>query len=218
MTFGVTRLILGASALVFTSALSVAVNGQAPARPQAPPPAAAQAAAPQSDVMLSDQLFKNIQVLKGIPIPEFMGTMGVFSASLGMSCEDCHAADDRAWENFAVDNPRKRQARRMITMMQELNKTYFGGRQVVTCFSCHRGADRPRTAADLNVLYGEPPPDPRHVIAQAPNQPTPDSILDKHIQAVGGAQRIAAITSFTATGQKPIVTVCPGCGKKGILR
>jgi len=25
-------------------------------------------------------------------------------------------------------------------------------------------------------------------------------------------------TSFTATGTKPIVTVCPGCGKKGILR
>jgi hypothetical protein len=28
----------------------------------------------------------------------------------------------------------------------------------------------------------------------------------------------ACATSFTATGQKPIVTVCPGCGKKGILR
>lgn len=28
----------------------------------------------------------------------------------------------------------------------------------------------------------------------------------------------ACATSFTATGTKPIVTVCPGCGKKGILR
>jgi hypothetical protein len=28
----------------------------------------------------------------------------------------------------------------------------------------------------------------------------------------------ACATSFTATGSKPIVTVCPGCGKKGILR
>jgi hypothetical protein len=194
------------AAVLFTGALSVAVRGQGqPARPQGQPaaPAAArpQAPAPGSDVILSDQLFKNVQVLKGITIPEFMGTMGVFSASLGMSCEDCHAADDRAWENFAVDNARKRQARRMITMMQELNKNYFGGRQVVTCFSCHRGADRPRTAADLDILYGELPPDPRHVIAQAPNQPTAESIIDKYIQAIGGAQRLAAITSFTATGQ-----------------
>jgi hypothetical protein len=200
MNFGSKGLILGATALAFMASLGVAVSGQAPARGQGPAPAPAAAAAP-SDIMLSDQLFKNVQVLKGITIPEFMGTMGVFSASLGMSCEDCHAADDRAWENFAVDNPRKRQARRMIMMMQEINKNYFGGRQVVTCFSCHRGADRPKTAADLAVLYGEPPPDPRHVIAQAPNQPTPDSILDKYIQAAGGAQRLAAITSFTATGQ-----------------
>ena len=43
---------------------------------------------------MAEQVFKNIQVLKGIPVNEFMGTMGVFSAALGMSCEDCHAAGD----------------------------------------------------------------------------------------------------------------------------
>ena len=43
---------------------------------------------------MAEQVFKNIQVLKGIPVNDFMGTMGVFSAALGMSCEDCHAAGD----------------------------------------------------------------------------------------------------------------------------
>ena len=34
---------------------------------------------------MAEQVFKNIQVLKGIPVNEFMGTMGVFSAALGMA-------------------------------------------------------------------------------------------------------------------------------------
>ena len=34
-----------------------------------------------STPQMSDQVFKNIQVLKGIPVDEFMGTMGVFTAS-----------------------------------------------------------------------------------------------------------------------------------------
>ena len=32
---------------------------------------------------MAEQVFKNVQVLKGIPVNEFMGTMGVFSAALG---------------------------------------------------------------------------------------------------------------------------------------
>src|SRR6266567_8438920 len=78
---------------------------------------------------LAEEVFKNVQVLKGIPVDEFMSTMGVFSAALGMSCEDCHAANDNKWENFAIDNPRKRRARGMVQMMIAINKGYFGGRQ-----------------------------------------------------------------------------------------
>ena len=36
------------------------------------------------------QHFKNITVLKGIPVDEFMGTMGLFSAALSFCCKDCH--------------------------------------------------------------------------------------------------------------------------------
>src|SRR5438105_2207241 len=36
---------------------------------------------------VAEDVFKNVQVLKGIPVDEFMNTMGVFSAALGMSCE-----------------------------------------------------------------------------------------------------------------------------------
>src|SRR5262245_49151780 len=97
--------------------------------------AVAQTTATQRPPM-SEDVFKNVQALKGIPVDEFMNTMGVFSAALGMSCEDCHASNDSKWENYALDtSPKKRMARRMVQMVTTINKDNFGGRQMVTCRS-----------------------------------------------------------------------------------
>src|SRR5262245_42472320 len=91
-----------------------------------------------SNVQMSEQVFKNVTVLTGIPVDEFMGTMGLFSAALSMCCGECH--DN---EHFEVDTPRKRTARRMTTMVKEINRANFNGRQVVTCWTCHRNRDKP---------------------------------------------------------------------------
>ncbi len=157
---------------------------------------------PEPKPPMSEEVFKNIQVLKGIPVDEFMGTMGVFSAALGMSCENCHAANDSDWANYAGDNsPKKRMARRMVLMMAEINKTHFAGRQVVTCYSCHRGGDRPKTSPNLDTIYGNPPEEePDDFVPPATGAPSADSVLDKYIQALGGAQRLAGLTSFVAKG------------------
>jgi hypothetical protein len=156
---------------------------------------------PANGPLLSDQVFKNVQVMKGIPVDQFMATMGFFSASLGMSCEDCHMADDRDWSGFAADNARKRRARQMIQMMQKINADNFGGRQMVTCYSCHRGQDAPRTVPDFAIQYGPlQPPDPNAIVVQNPLSPMPDAVFNKYLQAVGGAEKAAALTSYTATG------------------
>ena len=147
----------------------------------------------------AEEVFKNIQVLKGTTVDEFMSTMGIFSVALGMSCEDCHAANDAKWENFAIDNPKKRRARTMVTMMAGINKSYFGGRQGVTCFSCHRGADQPKVTPNPATLFG-PVEEPSDFVRQAKDGPTADQIFDKYIQALGGAQKLAAITSYVAKG------------------
>ena len=159
------------------------------------------AQAPAARPPLAEEVFKNVQVLRGIPVNEFMGTMGIFSASLGMSCEDCHRSGDSSWANYATESPRKQMARAMVTMMATINKQHFGGRQVITCFSCHRGADRPKATPNLATLYGAPPPDdPRDEIAAAPGAPAADAVFDKYLTAVGGAARAVALASFTATG------------------
>ena len=150
----------------------------------------------------SEDVFKNVQLLKGIPVDQFMGTMGFFSSSTGLNCTDCHSYDSGGdWAKYADDTPLKRTARRMITMMQAINEANFGGRQMVTCNTCHRGVQNPNVMPSINALYGSPPPEePGDPITQAQGQPTAESIIDKFIAAVGGAQKVAAFTSFTGTG------------------
>jgi hypothetical protein len=149
----------------------------------------------------AEEVFKNIQVLKGVPVNEFMGTMGVFSAALGMSCEDCHAANDSKWENNAVDtSERKRTARRMVAMMIGINKAYFGGKQAVTCYSCYRGGDHPKATVSLAALYGAAFDDDEDIIQAAPDALSADQIFDKYMKALGGVERLAKLTSFVAKG------------------
>jgi hypothetical protein len=91
--------------------------------------------------------------------------------------------------------------RKMVAMMATINKSFFGGRQVVTCFACHRGGDHPRVTPDLGAIYGAPPEDELDdTVEQAPGAPSADEILDTYIQALGGADRLRAITSFVAKG------------------
>jgi Photosynthetic reaction centre cytochrome C subunit len=159
--------------------------------------------AAQEKPLLAEQVFKNVQVLRGLSVNEFMETMGFFAASLNANCTTCHGQDSGgSWESYARDNvPQKQTARRMILMMNMINQTYFAGRQVLTCYSCHRFGRTPEIVPDLTVQYGSAPDkDPAEINAQAAGQPSPDQVLDKYFKAIGGADKIAGITSFTAKG------------------
>jgi hypothetical protein len=193
MKVGSRRIILGAAGAAAVWALSVALlSGQAAPR-QAPGAAQTQ--------MLAENTFRNITVLRGIPADEFMGTMGIFSAATGLNCFDCHI-DKGTPEGFAEDTPRKQMARRMVAMMTEINKENFGGRQVVTCFTCHRGSNQPRVTPSMVGLYSPVTLDELDVLVPpAPaGTPTAAQILDKYLQAVGGAQRAAALMGYVAKG------------------
>ena len=84
------------------------------------------AAAPAGEKpLLSEQAFKDVQVLRGIPVKEFMETMGFFSAALAYNCSDCHGST-ASWSDYATDNPVKQTARRMVLMVNALNRANFG--------------------------------------------------------------------------------------------
>src|ERR1051326_1463649 len=156
--------------------------------------------APQEKPALAEQVFKNIQVLKGIPVDDFLQTMGIMTAALEFDCADCHTHAGTNLVDWAADTPRKVMARRMVNMVATINKTNFGGRQLVTCWTCHRNRDKPLTTPTLETIYGTPSFDSDDTITQSAGAPAAESILDKYVQAAGGAQRLAALTSFTGTG------------------
>ena len=154
---------------------------------------------------MAEDAFKNIQVLRGISVDQFLGTMGFFAASLSLNCTDCHTAESGgSWARYADDTPLKNTARRMVVMVNAINKADFGGERKVTCYTCHRGSQRPEITPSLAEQYGTPPPeDPDRVEilnAGAAGQPSADQILDKYIQALGGAQQVAKLTSFVGKG------------------
>lgn len=154
----------------------------------------------QTTPMTSDQAFKNVQVLKGIPLDDFMGTMGVMTGSLSFDCSECHTGAGTDTVDWAADTPRKVTARRMIMLMNGINRDHFGGRQVVTCYSCHHGRDRPLTTPALENVYGPPSNESDDVLTQMPGQPAAEQIIDKYIRALGGADRLAQVKSYAATG------------------
>lgn len=195
------RRILGAMAMTMASLLSV-VSACA----QIGPRRVTELTADDKPLMVED-VFKNVQLLKGMTVKEFMDTMGFFSAATGMNCIDCHATESAAnVGGYAVDTPMKQTARKMLIMVNALNQSNFGGHRRVTCYTCHRATDHPEAIPSLLDQYSVAPDDPNRVEivgkggVQPANQVSADKILDKYFQAIGGATQLAKLTSFTAKG------------------
>jgi hypothetical protein len=148
------------------------------------------------------EAFKNVttSTLKELSVDDFVASMGLISANLGLDCADCHpnAGTDKA--DFVIDTPRKITTRRMVEMVAGINRTNFAGQQRVTCWTCHHGRITPATTISLDAWYDTPNIELDDAVRQENGQPTADQVLDKYIQAVGGAQRLATLTSFVATG------------------
>jgi hypothetical protein len=180
-----------------TALLTICLLGTALVRAQTPPaPAAGQ------KPLMAEQAFKNVRVLRGIPVKEFMDTMGFFAASLALNCSDCHTGGGD-WASYALDTPRKQTTLRMILMVNALNRANFAGAPVVTCYTCHRGSPRPKAIPSLAVQYSVPPDEDPDEIAPHPAARvtvTAEQVLDRYLQAIGGAAAAAKLTSYTAKG------------------
>ena len=151
---------------------------------------------------MAEEVFKNVQILKGIPVDEFMDTMGMFAAATSLNCTSCHASDNTTtWDKFAVDTPLKQTARRMMNMVNAINRTQFKGVRSVTCYTCHHGDQRPKIVPSLIVQYSAPLEDPNEIeILPNAKAPPADEVFAKYIQALGGAARVGNLTSFVAKG------------------
>jgi hypothetical protein len=198
MVFRWRRVILAAAIALFVYSISVQSIAGVPVAALAQ---AAQGAPAQSPPM-AENVFKNIQVLKGIPADEFMDTMGMFASSLLFDCTGCHVQEILTNRDaFAVSTPRIQRARQMVVMVNTINRNFFGGQPRVTCFTCHRGADSPEVIPDLALQYGDIPDENPNAMRIFPDaRLSADKIFGRYIEALGGNNRVSGLTSFVATG------------------
>ena len=171
---------------VFVLAIA-AVDAQS-AAPERPSPAAKTA----------EQAYKNIQILKGRPADQVIPAMQFITASLGVECEYCHVQGA-----FDKDDKKPKQAaRKMMQMMTAVNRDNFDDHREVTCYSCHRGAAKPVAVPVISDDEPKPP------VAEAgngapqnsPKLPSSDQLIDKYVQALGGAAAIQSVSSRVAQG------------------
>jgi hypothetical protein len=123
---------------------------------QEQPPAEQEKLAAKDDTRPAEQVYKNIQVLKGVPADKLLQTMKYFTRALGVRCEHCHvtAAGSQipGFGAFSKDDIEAKQtARKMIQMVGAINQDFFSGKTGPTCWTCHRGNVKPEI---------EPPPLP----------------------------------------------------------
>jgi len=147
--------------------------------------------------------FKNVQILKDLPANLMQPTMQFMEISLGVHCNYCHDNDNTKRELDV--KPTKARARQMLQMVNSINETTFGGRQVVTCYTCHRGATKPVVVLPHGGGVEMPGgiANPARQRGERPIQgqaPTVDQLIDRHIAGIGGAENLAKVTSLTARG------------------
>jgi hypothetical protein len=153
---------------------------------------------------------KNIKVLNDIPASQLIPMMNLFAGSLGVKCTYCHVNKDGQWDFPSDEKPEKNTARDMILMTLNINKTTFKGSNEVSCFSCHRGRNRPVSVLALPIPEPTPRPAESAPGAAAAAPPTADDILNKYTNAIGGQAAIDKLKTRTMKGNYSLANGATG--------
>jgi hypothetical protein len=128
----------------------------------------------------AEQVYKNIQVMKGVPASRLMPAMNRLTQFLGVDCAHCHVPDALDKD----DKPAKQTARKMFELVRTINATLNSNR--VTCYTCHRGQPRPASMppapANTPSKSESAPPE----IKPADAKVNVDAIFNQYIQSLGG--------------------------------
>lgn len=150
-----------------------------------------------------EQTQKNIQVLKGLPESQLVPVMNYMGASLGVKCNYCHVNKAGNWDFASDEKGEKNSARKMITMVKDINKGTFNGNTEVTCYTCHHGRTGPMSTPQLPIAEPSARPERQGGPGgpqQRPATPTADEILAKYTTALGGATNIDKLKSRVMKG------------------
>ena len=130
-------------------AVSAQPSPPAPARPS--PLEEAQALIVGKEDQPAEEVFKDIQVLKGLTAAQLLRVMSMgYARALGVDCAHCHVPGA-----FEKSKREKHVARAMARMVNDINTQYLpripdlkSAKPGVNCATCHRGQVKPATSLD----------------------------------------------------------------------
>jgi hypothetical protein len=109
----------------------------------------------------------------------------------------------------------------MMQMMAAINQNNFDGKQAVTCYSCHRGTPHPVAIPIVAEAGMHPMPAMEHDEDNvAASLPSPDQIISKYAEAIGGTAALAKLRSrelkgsMTLAGRSLPVEIISKAGNK----
>ena len=182
--------------MVVLAAAFCGFTGGSRAKIRSAPPGAVFCSAqePGAEQKTAEQVYKNIQVLNGLPASELDGVMNFMSAAMGVGCTHCHT---NPWDSDLKSA--KLGARKMIVMTRNLNKESFSGNPAITCYTCHRGKPNsvPLPPADL---VSSQPAEADVTPAKPPALPTSDEIIGRYARAIGGEPALAKMKTRVLRG------------------
>ena len=157
---------------------------------------------PQADkTKTAEQVYKNIQVLNGLPASELDGVMEFMSAALGVGCSHCHS---ESWDSDSKST--KHGTRRMILMTREINKENFSNNPAITCYTCHHGQPRttPLLPSEMTIWQKLN----RETLSSQPvGSVSTNEVIDRYIAAVGGDAAITKIKTIILRGRETASTL-----------
>ena len=154
------------------------------------------------------EVFKNVPLLGGLPAGRLMAGMQSMDTAVGARCETCHVEKD-----FKADDlPPKLAARKMLKMTWQLNHEFMKDAVGVTCYTCHRGQQKPPPAA----FAGGTPAQPQVPLPALSEEQAklPAEQVYKNIQRFKGvpAGKLARVMGFFTVG---LGVPCSHCHVEG---
>ncbi len=150
---------------------------------------------------MTDEAYKNIQVLKGVPADQLIPAMQFITYSLGVECSFCHV--EGAPEKD--DKKPKQTARKMMQMMFAINQENFERKREVTCYSCHHGSSHPVATpiiaeAGNQAAAGQVQDEKTSMAQSLPTFRPAEQIFAKYLDALGGAPAIGKLSTRVEKG------------------
>jgi len=136
---------------------------------------------PGKENLPAEQVFQNIQILKGRPAFRLPAMMKSLNNLLGVQCSYCHVAG--AW---ASEEPEaKRTARRMFQMVAKISEEYFDGKGELTCWTCHRGSPKPSSGGtEITARLATLPKERQQLLDLINSGPDKDMHADQAFQNI----------------------------------